>query len=310
MDVGGVYDTSEPAGYGALHGEDGALRSMDGTITDSPDAAPGSGADRLLDLGSARFSVEVVATNVCEQPIPPPECETGCAGPQDCPQGFVCGSSGMCVGMCDQPLTPPAVVGFRAEPDADIKHSHQWASLHFTPPAFARDIGTYHVRVSRTPIVDQASFDAGIPARGATLAEEALDICQDGCPAAGVETTVGIGHLAPESLHYIAVQAESCGRRGEIATATVTTTTITFTTVSPCFVATAAYGSPLAAQVGTFRRFRDRHLMNNALGRAFVDAYYQHGPRAAQALEQHPWLKDAARAFLTPLAAMLHDDGT
>jgi hypothetical protein len=68
----------------------------------------------------------------------------------------------------------------------------------------------------------------------------------------------------------------------------VTTTAITFTTVSPCFVATAAYGSPLAAEVGTFRRFRDRHLMNNALGRAFVDAYYEVGPHAAEALEAAP----------------------
>jgi hypothetical protein len=115
--------------------------------------------------------------------------------------------------------------------------------------------------------------------------------------------------LVPQTTHYIGIQAVSCGVPGEIATTTVTTTAITFTTVSPCFVATAAYGSPLAAEVGTFRRFRDRHLMSNALGRALVDVYYEHGPQAAEALEQHPWLKSAARAFLTPLAALLHDDG-
>jgi hypothetical protein len=115
--------------------------------------------------------------------------------------------------------------------------------------------------------------------------------------------------LLPQTTHYIGIQAVSCGVLGEIATAEVTTTAITFTTVSPCFVATAAYGSPLAAEVGTFRRFRDRHLMTNALGRALVDAYYEVGPHAAKALEQRPWLKSAARAFLTPLAALLHDDG-
>ncbi|MCB9656593.1 MAG: trypsin inhibitor-like cysteine-rich domain-containing protein [Polyangiales bacterium] len=308
MDSSGMYDTDVPAGYGALHGEDGALRVMDGSITDDPSAAPGSGADRLLVQGGTRFSVDVVATNVCEQPIPPPECEMGCSGPSDCPSGFVCGSEGRCVGMCDQPLTPPAVVGLHAEPNTDVKQSHHWADLHFTPPAFARDIVTYHVRVSSTPIVDQASFNAGIPARGATLADEALDICNGGCPVAGTETTYGVGHLIPQSTTYIAVQAESCGRRGDIATTSVTTTAITFTTVSPCFIATAAYGSPLAAEVGTFRRFRDRHLMTNALGRAFVDAYYEFGPEAARSLDERPWLKEAARAFLTPLAALLHDD--
>lgn len=302
---------SVPLGYGALHGEDGTLRSMDNTITDNPSSAPGSGADRLLALGSGttRFSVEVVATNVCQAPSPPPECMTGCQGDDECASGFVCGGNGMCVGMCDEPLRAPAVLNLRAEPDADIKHSHHWATLHFTPPAFSRDVVAYHVRVSRNPIVDQASFDAGIPARRATLAEEGLDICEDGCPTAGEEWTYELGHLIPQTTHYIGVQAVSCGVLGEIATTTVATTSITFTTVSPCFVATAAYGSPLAAEVGTFRRFRDRHLMNNALGRAFVSAYYEVGPHAAEALEAHPWLKSAARAFLTPLAALLHDDG-
>lgn len=215
----------------------------------------------------------------------------------------------MCVGMCDQPLVPPAVQGLRAEPDEDIKHSHQWATLHFTPPAFPRDVVAYHVRVSREPIVDQASFDAGIPARRATLAEEGLDICEGGCPAEGEEWTFELGHLVPQTTHYIGIQAVSCGVLGEIATTEVTTTAITFTTVSPCFVATAAYGSPLASEVGTFRRFRDRHLMTNALGRALVSAYYEVGPQAAEALEEHPWLKSTARAILTPLAALLRDDG-
>ena len=309
--VPGTVGTPDPAGYGSIHGEDGTLRTMDGTITDDPDGAPGSGADRLLNLGSGdqRFTVEVVATNVCDQPNPPPECMMGCQNDSACPGGFVCGSNGTCVGMCDQPLTPPAVTGFVAEPVDDIKHSHQWGTLRFTPPTFSRDIVAYNVRVSRNPIVDQASFDAGIPARRATLAEEGLDICEGGCPAAGEEWTYELGHLVPQTTHYIGIQAVSCGVPGEIATTTVTTTAITFTTVSPCFVATAAYGSPLAAEVGTFRRFRDRHLMNNALGRALVDVYYEHGPQAAEALEQHPWLKSAARAFLTPLAALLHDDG-
>ena len=250
-----------------------------------------------------------MATDVCAPPDPHPECTVVCEGEDDCAFGFVCGEAGMCVGMCDQPLVPPAVQGLRAEPDEDIKHSHQWATLHFTPPAFPRDVVAYHVRVSREPIVDQASFDAGIPARRATLAEEGLDICEGGCPAEGEEWTFELGHLVPQTTHYIGIQAVSCGVLGEIATTEVTTTAITFTTVSPCFVATAAYGSPLASEVGTFRRFRDRHLMTNALGRALVSAYYEVGPQAAEALEEHPWLKSTARAILTPLAALLRDDG-
>jgi hypothetical protein len=304
----GMYSTSVPAGYGALHGEDGELRDMDGTITDDPTGAPGSGADRLQMHAGGRFSVEVVATNVCDQPVPPPECEMGCGENNPCPSGFVCGSQARCVGMCDEPLKPPAVVGFQVDPEEDVSNSHRFANFQFTPPVFDRDIVGYRVRVSTTPITDQASFDQGVPARRAGLAEEGLDLCEGGCPEPGVPVTYSMGHLTPQTTHYIGIQAESCGRLGEIATDTVTTTAIYFTTVSPCFIATAAYGSSLADEVGVFRRFRDRHLMNHALGRALVGAYYQHGPRAARALESHPWLRDAARAFLTPIAAMLHDD--
>jgi hypothetical protein len=78
----------------------------------------------------------------------------------------------------------------------------------------------------------------------------------------------------------------------------VTTTAITFTTVSPCFVATAAYGSPLAAEVGTFRRFRDRHLMTNALGRALVAVYYEVGPDAAEGPRGAPLAEERSTRVL------------
>ena len=78
----------------------------------------------------------------------------------------------------------------------------------------------------------------------------------------------------------------------------------TFATVSPCFVATATYGSQLAAEVRVLRRLRDRHLLPTGPGRSFVAAYYKAGPLAASLLERHPALRALARSWLAPLLAL------
>jgi hypothetical protein len=70
-----------------------------------------------------------------------------------------------------------------------------------------------------------------------------------------------------------------------------------------CFIATAAYGSPLAPSVQVLREFRDRFLVTNAPGRAFVKWYYTNGPAAARYLNEHPALKPLAQAVLAPFVA-------
>ena len=71
-----------------------------------------------------------------------------------------------------------------------------------------------------------------------------------------------------------------------------------------CFVATAAFGSPMADQVDTLRAFRDQYLDTNAPGRSFVTWYYTNGPVAARWLEAHPGFKPAARVALYPAVAV------
>jgi hypothetical protein len=70
----------------------------------------------------------------------------------------------------------------------------------------------------------------------------------------------------------------------------------------PCFIATAAYGSPLEAELGTFRAFRDGVLLKSSAGVAIVEGYYQWSPPAAEYIAGRPALAWAARIILTPLA--------
>jgi len=71
-----------------------------------------------------------------------------------------------------------------------------------------------------------------------------------------------------------------------------------------CFIATAAYGYYSAPQVRALRAFRDRYLLTNGPGRAFVRWYYRHSPPAARYISTHPVSKAVVRIALWPAVAL------
>ncbi len=68
-----------------------------------------------------------------------------------------------------------------------------------------------------------------------------------------------------------------------------------------CFIATAAYDSALAPEVAVLREFRDRCLLTNRPGQAFVEWYYAVSPPAAAFIAGHESLRAAVRLGLAPI---------
>ena len=77
-----------------------------------------------------------------------------------------------------------------------------------------------------------------------------------------------------------------------------------------CFIATAAYDSPLHPHVGILRDFRDIYLLPSELGRALVNLYYKYSPSAAELITKNKALRIMVRINLLPFVAfsysMLH----
>ncbi|MBW2189503.1 MAG: hypothetical protein JRG93_07920 [Deltaproteobacteria bacterium] len=337
------HETSEPAGYASLHGDTADLFTMDPSITDDPDGAPGSGADRLRpDATGARFKLVVLATNICSEPEPPDVCGQDCADDVECGMGFTCADDGTCLGLCDAQGQPAAISDFTIENHSNSKWSHVVARLRFTVPESARPLRQYRVLASKILVSSVVTEDAhaleltsaGRPIQGDGLhipvdsecsggdatetlcapfvanedgeCENGIDVDGDGdCLDPGDVIVVNVAFDAHETRYELEITAtDLCQGRSDPVTAGLTTTPIDFTTVPPCFVATAAYGSPLADEIWALRRFRDRYLMTNPTGRAFVDAYYSVGPYAADIIAEHPWMRTTTRLVLTPLVTL------
>ncbi|MBI5098062.1 MAG: S8 family serine peptidase [Nitrospirae bacterium] len=68
-----------------------------------------------------------------------------------------------------------------------------------------------------------------------------------------------------------------------------------------CFIATAAYGSIMHPYVKALREFRDKHLLTNSPGKAFVDFYYKYSPSIADVIRDCKYLRFITRIVLTPV---------
>ncbi len=174
------------------------------------------------------------------------------------------------------------------------------ARVTFVAPGEDGNMGTvsgYELRFSASGPITEASFADAPPIVTPLDPDEP-----------GQVQVFDLTGLLPETTYHVAVRAfDDCRNVGPIATTSFRTPDRTAGEVDACFVATAAYGSPLATEVSALRGFRDRVLRQSVLGELLVASYYTVGPAFSANLDHAEVLRQAARAQLAPLVTLVRD---
>ena len=82
-------------------------------------------------------------------------------------------------------------------------------------------------------------------------------------------------------------------------------TCVPFSICPSCYIATAAFGTELENKTDVLRSFRDEYLINNAVGKALVTAYYKYSPPLADYIAERDWLRSIVRILLLPAIGLV-----
>jgi len=110
--------------------------------------------------------------------------------------------------------------------------------------------------------------------------------------------------LLPETEYSVAIRAiDDCRNVGPLSFLTFKTKVREVGEIDACFIATAAYGSVMAADVDMLRRFRDGTLRKTVLGELAVETYYTFSPAVSGVVGESDVLRATARDLLAPIVA-------
>ncbi|MGE0870826.1 MAG: fibronectin type III domain-containing protein [Kofleriaceae bacterium] len=175
------------------------------------------------------------------------------------------------------------------------------ASITFVSPGDDGAMGAvkgYEVRyrVGTDPITE-ANF----------LADDSIDphpsFAMGGPGSAELFTIEG---LLPETSYSVGIRAfDDCRNSGPLTVLSFTTPERQVGEVDACFVATAAYGSVLAADVEMLRHYRDSILKSTSIGELAIETYYTFSPSIAGIIGESELLRETTRAALTPMVTRI-----
>jgi hypothetical protein len=168
------------------------------------------------------------------------------------------------------------------------------ADINFFAAGDDQDTGVvtgYLVRMQAGAAMTEVSFEDATPVAASITPDEA-----------GAPQELTIGDLLPETNYYVGIRAyDECMNLGPLTIVHIQTPAREGGEVDACFIATAAYGSMLAPEVGMLRGFRDDVLRSTVTGELLTEGYYTFGPALAQLIAPSDTARRAARAGLLPL---------
>jgi hypothetical protein len=255
------------AGYGDWDGQTGTLHPRDATI----DTRPGSGIGRLLPISRPSISGG--------QPVPgrvhlttevPPSPETCKEAPAD--NGLI----RSVVVPLDSVTATEAVVTFTEAADR------------------GQPVEQYEIRYREGESMTVETFRESTPAPSVVPAQP------------GAIASVKLSGLKPSTSYTVGVRVRGgCVNEGPLQMATFTTKKLEFTQLSGCFVATATYGSPLAPEVESLRRVRDRLRDRSPFAAAAVGLYERSSPPMADVLRGSDTGRALVREALAPILTVV-----
>ena len=150
--------------------------------------------------------------------------------------------------------------------------------------------GEYTLTMAASPIMGGTAYDV----TGASPYNEGEVVSLQAIAASGYQFAGWAAPAGSLANAYAAATTFTMPAQNVVVTATFQV----IPTTSGCFIATAAYGSPVAGQLDVLRAFRDGVLLESDAGSQSVDLYCRLSPPVADFISGNSFLRTLVRELL------------